>query len=187
MKKHIITVAGDLASGKGTVTKLLGDDLGYEIYRNGEYFRKLAKEKNMGVTEFNEYVTEHPEIDREIEFSASEYARKHDNLIVDARLGWYAVPESYKVYIKVDTDEAARRAFNDEKRKDTENFNTIEEHKQDIIKRFNLENERYFNLYNVRKDDMDNYDFVIDSTDKTPLEVKELILLEYNNWLRERD
>lgn len=31
------------------------------------YFRKLAKENNMSVTEFNEYVIKYPEIDRQIE------------------------------------------------------------------------------------------------------------------------
>ena len=73
-KKHIITIAGDLASGKGTASKILCDKLGYTIYRNGEYFRKLAKEANMSVTEFNVYVEDHPEIDKEIEKSAEKYA-----------------------------------------------------------------------------------------------------------------
>ena len=55
-KKHIITLAGDLASGKGTVSNILAEKLNYKIYRNGEYFRKLAKEHNMDVTSFNKYV-----------------------------------------------------------------------------------------------------------------------------------
>ena len=36
MKKNIITIAGDLASGKSRVTDILRQDLNYEIYRNGE-------------------------------------------------------------------------------------------------------------------------------------------------------
>ena len=60
MKKRIISIAGDLGSGKTTVTKLMQRDLGYEIYRNGTYFRKLAVESGMSVTEFNEYVKDHP-------------------------------------------------------------------------------------------------------------------------------
>ena len=55
-KKHIISIAGDLASGKGTVSAILAKKLGYTIYKNGEYFRKLAKDHNMDVTEFNKYV-----------------------------------------------------------------------------------------------------------------------------------
>ena len=134
-KKHIISLSGDLASGKGTVSNILTADLNYGIYRNGEYFRKLAKEMGMDVTSFNVYVKEHPEIDREIENSAAEYAKQNDNFVIDARLGWYAVPESFKVYLKVDLDVSAQRAFYDEKRKSTEKFNTVEEQKQDIIKR----------------------------------------------------
>ena len=59
--------------------------------------------------------------------------------------GWYAVPESFKVYLKVDIDIAAKRALADETRKKTEEFLTLEEQKKDIEKRYQLENERYFN------------------------------------------
>ena len=184
-KRTIISIAGDLSSGKTTVTRLMQESLGYEIYRNGEYFRKLAAEKGMSVTEFNVYVKEHPEIDRQIEQSAKEYATEHENLIIDARLGWYAVPESFKIYLKVDIDEAAKRAFGDPNRKKTENFATVEEQKEDMIRRFNLENERYFNLYGVHKEDMANYDFVLDTTNLTPEEVNDKIIEAYKIWLAE--
>ena len=184
-KKHIISLSGDLASGKGTVSNILTADLNYGIYRNGEYFRKLAKEMGMDVTSFNVCVKEHPEIDRQIENSAAEYAKQNDNFVIDARLGWYAVPESFKVYLKVDLDVSAQRAFYDEKRKSTEKFNTVEEQKQDIIRRYNYENERYWNLYQIRKNDMSNYDLVVDTTDKTPEEVAKIIEEEYSKWLEE--
>lgn len=185
-KKHIISLAGDLASGKGETSKILIKKLGYTIYCNGQYFRKLAKKMNMSVTEFNLYVEKHPEIDRQIENSAAEYAKNNDNFIIDARLGWYAVPESFKVYLKVDIDVAAKRAFYDPDRKDTENFYSIEEQKEDMLKRYKLENERYYMLYNVRKDDMNNYDLVIDTTNKTPEEVADEIILKYQQWLNEK-
>lgn len=183
MKKSIITIAGDLASGKSRVTDKLKNDLNFEIYRNGEYVRKLAKEKGLDITSFNEYLKEHPEIDEQIEKSASLYADTHDNLIVDARLGWYSIPESFKVYLKVDIDIAAKRAFNDEKRKETERFDTIEEQKQDIIKRFKMENERFFKLYGIHKEDMSNYDLVVDTSNNTIEETAELIEIEFKKWL----
>ena len=184
-KRHIISICGDLASGKGTVSKILMDDLNYGIYKNGEYFRSLAREHGMDVTSFNKYVESHPEIDIAIEKSAGEYASTHDNFIIDARLGWYAVPESYKVYLKVDLDESAKRAFNDPNRKSSENFATVEEQKADIEKRYKLENMRYWNLYKVRKDDMSNYDIVIDTTNLTPGEVADKIKEEYFKWLED--
>ncbi len=182
MKKNIISLAGDLAAGKGTVSKILMQDLGYGIYRNGEYARKLAKEMGLDITSFNKYIADHPEIDIQIEKSAAEYAKVNDNFIIDARLGWYAVPESFKVYLKVDIDVAAKRAFEDLERKGTESFATIEEQKADMIERYNLENERYWQVYHVRKDDMSNYDFVIDTTNLTPNEVANKIKAEYEKW-----
>lgn len=182
-KRNIISLAGDLAAGKGTISNILIEELQYGIYRNGEYVRKLAKDMGLNITSFNEYLADHPEIDVQIEKSAAEYAKDHDNFIIDARLGWYAVPESFKVYLRVDIDEAAKRAFNDEKRKNTESFSTVEEQKQDMIKRFNLENERYWKLYNVHKEDMSNYDLVVDTTNITPQEAAEIIKREYFKWL----
>lgn len=182
-KKEIISIAGELASGKGVVSKAITEKLNYGIYRNGEYFRKLAKENNMDVTTFNEYVKNHPEIDLEIEKSASEYAKTHNKFVIDARLGWYAVPESFKVYLTVDINEAARRAFYDENRKETEKFETIEEQKQDLIKRYKLENERYWNLYHVRKEDLSNYDLVLDTTEGNPEKIADKIIDAYREWL----
>lgn len=183
MKKHIISIAGDLASGKSTVTKMIAEELNFVVYKNGEYFRKLALEHNMNVTEFNKYVEDHPEIDRQIELSATKFAEENDNIIIDARLGWYSVPESFKIYLKVDLDESARRAFGDESRKATENFATVEEYKEDLKKRYTLENDRYYKLYGVKKNDMNNYDLVIDTTNITPEEVKNIIVENYKKWI----
>ena len=182
-KKHIISLSGELASGKGTVSEILMKQLNFTIYRNGDYFRNLGKQMGMDVTSFNIYVEQHPEIDRQIEYSASEYAKTHDNFIIDARLGWYAVPQSFKVYLKVDINEAAKRAYYDKKRKTSENFKTIEDQKADMEKRYQLENERYYKLYNVRKEDESNYDIVIDTTNMEPKKVADIIIKEYQKWL----
>lgn len=85
-KRHVITIAGDHASGQGTLSNLLHEKLGYEIYRNGQYVRKLASEKGMTISEFQVYLNEHPDLDKDIEKSATRYAEEHDNLIIDAKL-----------------------------------------------------------------------------------------------------
>lgn len=183
-KKHIISLGGELASGKGAVSKILMQKLNFGIYRNGDYFRELGQKMGMDVTSFNIYVEDHPEIDRQIEYSAAEYAKTHDNFIIDARLGWYAVPESFKVYLKVDINEAAKRAFYDPKRKSSENFATLEEQRADMERRYQLENERYYKLYSIRKEDESNYDIVIDTTNMKPEEVADIIIKEYKKWLK---
>ncbi len=187
MNKNIISLSGDIASGKGTVSILLAEKLNFEIYRTGDYFRKLAGEMNMTLTEFNIYCETHKEMDWKMEENSKIYAESHDNLIIDARLGWFAVPHSFKVYLRVDLDEAAKRAYNDIKRKGSvETFVSLEQTKESIYQRYTLENERYFNLYNIKKDDMDNYDLVIDTTSKNPQEVAEIICTEFKKWIKNK-
>ena len=62
----------------------------------------------------------------------------------------------------------------------------MEEQKADIEKRFALENARYFELYGIHKEDLNNYDFVLDTTELTPEEVNEKIINAYKNWLNEK-
>ena len=143
-KRHIITITGDHASGQGTLSNFLNKDLGYEIYRNGQYVRKLALDMGMSIIDFQTYLNEHPELDNQIEKSASDYAALHDNVIIDAKLGWYAVPYSFKIYLKVDIDVAAKRAFMDENRKSSENYESVEHAKEKILYRYNEENKRWF-------------------------------------------
>ena len=38
-KKHIISLGGELASGKGTTSKILMERLNYGIYKNVYYFQ----------------------------------------------------------------------------------------------------------------------------------------------------
>ena len=182
-KKHIITITGDHASGQSMLSKSLQEEFGYEIYRNGQYARKLAKEMGMTITEFQVFLNENPEMDRKIEKSASEYANNHDNLIIDAKLGWFAVPYSFKIYLKVDIDMAAKRAYNDKNRKDTEPFNSVEEAKKLIQYRYEQENKRWFNEYNIKREDMSNYDLVVDTTNLTTEDVFNIVKEEYKKWL----
>lgn len=182
-KKHIITITGDHASGQGTLSNRLQEKLGYEIYRNGQYVRNLAKEKGMTITEFQVYLNEHPDLDRQIEKSAADYASTRDNLIIDAKLGWYAIPNSFKVYLKVAIDVAVKRAFEDAARKNTEPFASIEEAKEKILYRHREETNRWIEEYGVNRDDMSNYDLVLDTTLLTPDEVCNTVLNAYKEWL----
>jgi len=184
---HIITLAGDIASGKGAVSHIMQTKLNYQIYKNGEYFRELARQHNMSIKDFNIYVESHKEIDFQIEKSAQEYASLHDNLIVDARLGWYAIPHSFKVYLTVELEEAAKRVLNDENRGKVEKYIDLEHAKGEIAERFKLENDRYFKIYNVKKHDMSNYDYVLDTTNISPDEAVQNILEQYFEWLKKQE
>lgn len=184
-KKHIITMTGNIASGKGTVIDILKEKLNYEVYRNGEYARRLCLDMGITINEFQEYIKMHPEIDNKIEESAREYAKSHDNVIVDARLGWYVVESSFKVYLKVDLDVAAKRIINDKRRLQSESYSSFEEAKKYVKYRQEEEAARFKRLYNIDFNDLTNYDFVLDTTLLTPQEISDAILNEYKKWLDE--
>lgn len=181
-KRNIITISGEIASGKGTICRLLSKRLNYSLFNVGDYMRELAKERNMSITDFCVFLNSHPEMDNYVEERTGKYAKEHDNLIMDSRMAWYVVPNSFKVYVKVDIDEAVKRVFYDVNRIETEKYDSLEECKKDTIARYNNETERYFKLYGVKRDDLNNYDFVIDTTNLTPEEAVDRIEKAYKEW-----
>lgn len=186
MKKNVISINGNIASGKTEVINILSKKLNYDVYSNGDYGRKLAKKMNINITELSEYLAKNPKMDLEIEESAKKYADNHNNFIIDARLGFFVVPESFKVYLSVDIDVASTRVFNDKKRGNVEKFESALLAKEDIIRRQNIENERYYKLYNVKVNDTSNYDLVIDTSYISINEVVNIILDNYNKWLEKK-
>ncbi|MCI8482246.1 MAG: hypothetical protein HFJ27_04105 [Clostridia bacterium] len=98
--------------------------------------------------------------------------------------GWYAVPASFKVYLKVDIDIAVERAFCDQARKETEPYATKEEARQKILYRHKEETKRWQEEYGVNRDDMANYHLVIDTTSLKPEEVCQKVLTAYEEWLK---
>jgi cytidylate kinase len=93
------------------------------------------------------------------------------------------VPESFKVYLKVDIEVAVERAFNDEARKGTETYSTKDEAREKIEYRHREETNRWMDIYGVNRDDMSNYDLILDTTILTPDEVCNKVIDAYNNWL----
>ncbi|MEG0073442.1 MAG: cytidylate kinase family protein [Clostridia bacterium] len=182
MKKEMIALSGEIASGKGTVGKIISKTLGYEIYSASMVFRQMAREKNMSITDFGKYVEERPELDLETEKRMGEYAKANSKVILDGRMAFYVAPFAFKVYMKVDTDVAAERMFNDNRGKE-DSYDTLEETKASIIDRYENENTRYMNVYNVNKADESNYDLVFDTTGKSPEECAKIILDAFQIWL----
>lgn len=185
MKKEIIALCGNISSGKSSVGEKLAEKLSMELYKASDKFRSWAREANMSLVEFNEYVKQNPELDRKMEMSTGEHAKTHNNIIIDARLGFFVVPEAFKVYLKVDIDTATSRVMGDLVRRGMEEkYSSFAEAKESIISRETSERDRYLNLYGVDIRDENNFDLVVDTSHRTPDEVVELIVNEYISWLK---
>jgi len=167
-----ITISGTPGSGKSTVAKLLEDELGIRYVYSGMIFRELANKYKMSLEEFGKYCEENSEIDKELDARQLEIL-KEGNVILEGRLaGWLAHLnniKALKISIITDLDTRAKRIVNREK-------GDVEKRKEEIIKREKSEATRYKNYYNIDLKDNSIYDLIIDSGDKTPEEIVDIII-----------
>lgn len=171
-------------SGKGTVSKLLADKLWYEIVSIGDMKRKLAAEMWINIIEFNK-MWDDPKNAKEFDLKYEEYQKSlklTDNIILDSRLGFYAQPKAFKILLDVDEEVAWERIFKAKRETDK---NTTKKHAIDEVKERNSGDEaRYQKLYNVDLWNPNNYNLVIDTSERTPEEVLQIILDEFRAYKR---
>jgi len=183
MKKQMICITGNIAVGKSEVAKVVASTLKWDIYKASQSFREKAREMDMNLVDFCVYVEKHPEIDKEIEETTKNVVQNGNKLVVDARLGFYVAPNAFKVYMTSSIEVAAERLLIASKtRGKEEEYSSIEEVKEAIILREETERNRYIKLYGVDIHDLSNYDFCIDTTNISSLEVAEKIIEAYRKW-----
>lgn len=188
-----ITITGNLGSGKSSVAKIL-KERGYEIFSTGQIFRQLAMDKGLSVEEFNKQVNEAASrgdrsVDKMIDGTTAKIGVEKDMIVFDSRLAWYFVPQSFKVFVITDIDEASRRVYNDSVRANSESYTSQAECRKALINRQRLETLRYKEIYGIDYYDMSNYNLVIESTNAAPMELADEILSkleEYKNGMFER-
>ena len=183
-----ITITGNLGSGKSSVAKILKEK-GFEIVSTGNIFRQLAMEKGLSVEEFNKQVNEAASkgdrsVDKMIDDMTTKIGEERDMVVFDSRLAWNFAPNSFKVFVITDIDEASRRVFNDSLRANSESYASQEACKKALINRQKLETVRYKDIYDIDYYDMSNYNLVIESTNALPDVIAQEILdklEEYKN------
>lgn len=176
---NIITISGDPASGKSTVREALKryfEEQGKEVivYSTGDIFRKLAREKGMSVTEFNQFLQKNScNVDNSIDNSVVNLGKKiieenDDNkvYIIDSRMAWYNIPSSFKVKLTTTDLIAGKRAFEDKTRGKEDRYPSLEVAIEKTKERKQSEIERYITLYGENADRLndDNFDLVINNS-----------------------
>lgn len=172
-----ISLAGDLGSGKSTVGKILSRKLGAEVYSTGTIQRQIATEMGMTTLQLNQYMETHPEIDGKIDDGLRALEHSEKNLIIDSRMAWHFVPSSFSVYMAADPFVSAERIL--KAGRESEPFSTVEEAVASISDRRKSEMFRYSRLYGVNIKDLENYDYVIDTSYIPPETVAEHIAAHF--------
>ena len=185
MKKSIITIAGALGSGKSSTAKGVAEALGYQHTSSGDLFRKIAKERGLSVEALNLTAEQQKDIDYQVDEWLQKMGREENNFVIDSRLSFHWMPDSFKVYLSLDPQTAAERIFFHMKDagRVSEDATTDEEVRASIDRRFASEQKRYLDLYNVNPSDPSNFDLVIDTKDNDLKTVIHLVLDSYKKWL----
>ena len=170
-----ISVTGDLGSGKSTVCRYLNRKYGLNVYSIGKIQRSLAEKYGMDICSFNKYMETHTEIDEEIDTELTAIGKRNENMVLDSRMAWHFVPDSFKVYLSVQLDESIKRIMRDT-RGAVESYASLEEAKRKIVERKQSENMRYINKYGVDCSKPENYDLIIDTTHISPKQAAEKIM-----------
>ena len=172
-QQNKITITGSLGSGKSTVARILAKKEGTHRYSTGHALRHIAERRGMTPLELNEYAETHPEIDAEIDAIFKKLRDFKKELVVDSRLAWYFVPESFKVKFEVNPEIAAKRIMNDNRKE--EQYENVEDAVKHLKSRRASEVRRFKKIYNVDIEDNENFDLVIDTSSVTPEEICEII------------
>jgi CMP/dCMP kinase len=187
MRKEIITIAGKPGSGKSTTANIVAKTLGFERYSAGNFFRALAERKGISIEEVNRLAAMDHSIDVEADAVLREIGQVKSKLVIDSRLAFHWIPDSFKVYLELDLAIAAERIFredNEARRLSGEVTRSSEEMYESIANRFAIEQKRYYDLYKIDPYNTIHFDLVIDTTTAKPDEVAVRIIEAYEAWLK---
>ncbi len=181
-KKYKISLTGDLGSGKSRVSRILCAETGFKYISTGQIQRELAQELGIDTLQMNQLADIDPSIDQYIDGALIALNENPEGFIIDSRLAWHFVPSSFKVFLKTELSEAVRRIMSDETR-NSEGYASAVEAAEKIKARKASENARFLQKYGADCSNLDNFDIVVDTTDRTPEQVAAIILKAAHRWL----
>lgn len=173
----IISYNGSFGAGKSTIAEKVAKKLNFKHYYMGQVLRDLSKERGLDFIDFMKLAEKNPEIDNEIDEYVKRLGREEDNFVIESRTAWYFIPKSVKVYLTVGEREGARRIYKqlleDKKNRRNEKLKPFEDFFADCKRRVLSEKKRYKKYYGIEPQNLENYDFVLDTTNLKPEEVLE--------------
>ncbi len=177
----IITIAGKPFSGKSEVAKYLSIYHGFTPFYGGKMFREEATRRGLDILELNRL--KDTSIDNYVDKQIEEIGKKDSDkdIVIDSRTAWHFIPHSFKVFLDVDEDIQISRMLLS-KRNDEKTDLSIEQARESVTERWNLENERYMAFYGFDNNDKNAFDFVLNNSRLTLEETAEEVYNAYKKF-----
>jgi cytidylate kinase len=189
MKSKIITIAGLVGSGKTSTSNGVAKEFGYRRFSAGDFQRATAESLGLPYDEYQKLAEQDPQYDRKAD-TALENAGKDSEIVIDARLGYYFVPNSYKVFLYLSPEIAAQRILKDaeanpaREKENQQRITSPEEMVKSINDRYESERLRYNKYYNITDyHDPKDFDLYIDTSIHPLVKVIQMIVEGYKEWL----
>ena len=162
-----IAISSKSGCGNKTVTTLLAEKLGYKMVNFT--FRQLAAERGVDFWTFCRMAEADDDIDRELDRRQVEMAMAEENCVLGSRLAiWMLEKADLKVYLQATAETRAKRVLKRE-------GGSLEERMAQTEMRDRNDSARYKRIYGIDNSDTSVADLVIDTDDRTPEEIVELI------------
>jgi len=186
-RNHIITISGKPGSGKSSTADKVAEILGYTRHSSGDMVRKILAGKKMTLEKYNEDAETDHTLDAEVDEKLRGLRDKED-IVVDSRLGFYWIPESFKVYLDLDIDLATVRIYKDTVSNDMRssvgtNSTSLDAVSTQVRKRMLNEQSRFRKLYGIDPYEKSHFDFIIDTSRQNPQSVAIAVFDAYKEWL----
>lgn len=175
----IITITGIPGSGKTTAAKRLSDALGIPWYSMGDLRGKMAEERGLTIHQLNELGEKEAFTDKEVDDYQRKLGESGVSCIVEGRLSWHFIPQSFKIFLTVEPAAGSERIYRSRlahHRLDEPLYASAVEAAQFAAERVASDERRYKKYYGVDFLDQKNFDFVVDTTDLQPEETVGKIL-----------
>lgn len=187
-KQHIITISGKPGSGKSSTADSTAELLGYTRHSSGDIVRGFIAEHKMTLAEYNEKAQNDHSLDEKVDQQLRDL-RDHKDIVVDSRLGFYWIPESFKVYLDLDLKEATARIHSDGtsnvRRKEAgEDIGDMAHLTIQVRERMEQEQKRFRDMYHVDPYSLEHFDLVIDTARQSPESVAMTVVEAYTRWLK---
>lgn len=186
-RKHIITLAGKPGSGKSSTSDRVAELLGYTRHSSGDMVRRVLAKEGMSLEEYNRKALDEHDLDDKVD-EELRTLRGAKDVVIDSRLGFYWIPESFKVYLDLDLEVATARIFkdavNNKKRSDAgEGGSSLPDVARRVRSRMQDEQNRFRTLYGIDPYNTRHFDLVIDTSRHDPQSVAITVFDVYREWL----
>lgn len=185
-KKRIITISG--LPGTGTSTAAVGaqEFLGLVYHSTGDHFREIAQRRGVSLGELVEIAKTDNTIDDEIDNTIKEIGRKSSRYVIDSRIAFHWIPDSFKVRLYCTPEVAANRIYQQLvfKGRVSQSADSFDQVLRDSELRRISDRYRYIDKYHVDLEDTSMFDLEIDTGIVSMPDMVAEVVQGYRKWLK---